>query len=288
MVGAALVVVFVCQAAQATIPYEYTDVSAASGSMESVFGTKVAELDASAYGFNFLFRRDGMGVGYDDPFHGHRNLNVITEVFVATQAISLGTGSGGSPIELQPGDYTFAYTLDYATVDNIFPDSAVRDFQILRTLLGVSPPVANPGPNMAMGAISAGAYNTNLEFGNGAGTAPIQSMAGEALDFGVFVADSVEYDWGANLVNPQSKAMVLMFTSPDVQVWQVGWGSQGGQSLATMAQRQAVGHTGEGGGTLGGGEAIPDSIPVLIPVIPEPATLALVIGGALALVRRRR
>jgi len=282
MACAACVVLFVlCPAARAdvvTTSFDPVSVDVAPGAMEATFGAKVAELDARAYGFNFLY----LGNGQDDPFHGHRNLNVITEVFVADQLISLGGMS------LQPGDLTFAYTLDYSQLDGLVPDSAVQDFQILRTVLGLT--TANPGPAMAIDRILGGATNTNAAYGQGAGTPPLlaypDGLACEAADYGVLVADMLEYDWGADLVTPGTKAMVLLFTSP-ADIWQVGWGSQNGQAVTGPAAREAIGHTCEGGSTLGGGQSVPDSIPVLIPV-PEPTMLALLALGGAILSRRRR
>ncbi|MFW6155016.1 MAG: PEP-CTERM sorting domain-containing protein [Planctomycetota bacterium] len=265
-----------------TTPFDPVAVDVAPGAMEATFGPKTAELDAKAYGFNFLYAGDGQ----DDPFHGHRNLNVITEVFVADQPVAVGG------VVLQPGDFTFAYTLDYSQLDGLVSDSAVQDFQILRTVVGINPSTDNPGPRMAIDAILGGGTNIDAAFGGGGGTAPLEAypdgMVCEAVDYSTLVVDMLEYSWDAELVAPETLAMVLLFTSP-VEIRQVGWGSQHGQAVSDPALRDAIGPTAEGGGTIGGGQSIPDSIPVLIPAVPEPATLALLaLGGAVAGRRRRR
>jgi len=283
---------FLCLPAQAAwiqTSLDYAPVDVASGAMESVFGPQVDELDAAAYGFNFQFKRDDAGAGYDDPMHGFRNLNVISQVFVADHQVTVGVGSGGSTIELQPGDYTFAYTLDYTDLDLILPDSAVQDFQILRTVFSDEIQADNPGARMAVDLLIGGAYNTAAEYGDsGAGTPALldypDGMGSESMDTATLAADKLEYDWGSATVDPETTAMVLLFCSPDIDIWQVGWGSEDGQGLANPVDREAVGATGEGGSVVGGGESIPDSIPLLIPVVPEPATLVILAAGGLILI----
>jgi len=272
----AVAVAVLCQATQAAVLYDYGGKDVAPAAMEPVFGTKVARLDAKVYGFDFLFEGPG-----SDIFSGFRNLNVISEVFVAATEIQI-TPDGGSTITLPAGTRTFAYTLDYSQLDGFGGDSAIHGFQLLRTVL--TPSVSNPGPAMALGEIILGGYNTNSAFD----TPAMDAMTGDALEIpGMVSTQKVEYQWELDTIDPGTKAMVLMFASPDVQVWQVGWGSQDGQSVPTMAARVAIGPTGEGGSTVGGGQAIGDSIPVLIPVIPEPAALSLLAIGTLALARRR-
>ena len=282
VLAVALYAVGSVQAGTVEFDYEFTGYSVAPADLESTFGVKVGELDAAAYGFDF---------SGGDTGHGFRNLNIISQVFEATQAVTIGTGQNGTPIELQPGDHTFAYTLDYTNVSGFLGNSAVRDFQLVRIVVGAA---SNPGPMMALGQIAAGGYNTDSAFGGGAGTPPFQNYPngfdGTEWDFGAtFLSGQAEYDWGADLVLPEDKAMVFMFTSPDVDVWQIGWGSENGQGKDTLPERQAIGDTGEGGSVIGGGSTVPGNIPLLIPV-PEPASLLtfLVAGYSFFLTRRRK
>ena len=270
---------------QGAIIYDYAPKSTPEGSLEATFGTKVAELNAVTYGFDF---------SGGDPEHGLRNLNIISQVFVATQNVTVGTGVNGMEIELQPGDYTFAYTLDYSNLSGFVGNSAVGDFQLARTV--VSGGISNPGEMIAFGEIIAGGYNTDPGFGQaGAGTPPLQDypagFSGTLWDFGpALLAGKAQYNWGSDDVMPDTKAMVFMFATSNVSVWQVGWGSENGQGKETLAERQAIGNTGEGGSVLGGGSTVPGDIPVLVPVIPEPASLVsfLLIGNIFLLTRRRK
>ncbi len=269
----------------ALIDYDFAGYSVSEASMEATFGTKVAELNAKTYGFDF---------SGGNPEHGFRNLNIISQVYVATQAVNVGTGVDGTPINLQPGDYTFAYTLDYSQLfyGFMYPNSAVSDLQLAR--IAALGPTSNPGEMIAFDAIVAGGYNTNSDFGGGSGTPPLQAppagFSGELLDFGpTFLTGKVEYDWGSSVVMPGDKAMVMIFVSGDVDVWQVGWGSENGHGKSTLSERQAIGDTGEGGSVIGGGQTVPGNIPVLVPVVPEPVSMsALVFGSIVILTKRRR
>jgi hypothetical protein len=295
--------VLVCAAGTAwagTINYEYDFLGydCASAAMETTFGTKIAELDAEAYGFDFS---DG------DPSSGLRNLNVISQVFVATQTVNLGTCVRGKEIVLNPGDYTFAYTLDYSVLEGLAANSDIWNFQLYRVIQDdFINYISNPGPFMALAEIDdkGGAYNTNAEFGSGAGTPPLlvgddlasppipHGLTGEEIDMDIggslFQSSEVEFSWDANdLIDPGMKAMVLVFTGPDVELWQIGWGSQSGQSLPTLAERQAVGETGEGANVIGGAGSQLDNIPVIVPVVPEPGMVLLISCGVFLLRRRR-
>ena len=274
----------VVQGAVVDYDFDFTAKSTPEGSLEATFGTKVAELDAVAYGFDF---------SGGDPEHGLRNLNIISQVFVATQQVTIGTGVNGMEIELQPGDYTFAYTLDYSNAFGFLGNSAVRDLQLARNVaLGGT---SNPGQMMALGEVIAGGYNTDPGYGAaGAGTPPLQDypagFSGTIWDLGpTFLTGKVEYDWGSDDVMPETKSMVFMFASSNVSVWQVGWGSENGEGKSLLAERQAIGDTGEGGSVIGGGSTVPGNIPVLVPVIPEPVSLVsfLLIGNIFFLTRGR-
>lgn len=266
------------------VPYDFTGYSTSEGSLAAAFGTKVAELNAVSYGFDF---------SGGDSMHGLRNLNIITQVFVATQPVTIGTGENGTQIELQPGDYTFAYTLDYSNALGFVGNSAVSDFQLARVV--VAGDTSNPGEMIAFGEIIAGGYNTHPEFGGGTGTPGFQNypdgFTGTIWDFGPsFLTGNAEYDWGSAVVLPETKAMVFMFTTSDVNVWQVGWGSENGQGKGTLAERQAIGNTNEGGNVVGGGSTVPMNIPLLIPVVPEPVSFfsILLIGNFFFLTKRRK
>jgi hypothetical protein len=270
------------QGAIVNYDYDFTGYSVSEGSLEATFGTKIAELDAASYGFDF---------SGGDWEHGLRNLNIISQVFVATQSVTIGTGENGTQIELLPGDYTFAYTLDYSNLLGFYANSAVSELQIARnvTLGGTS----NPGQMVAFEHILAGGYNTDSGFGGGTGTPPLTSYPdgfdGVLYDLAPTFAAKAEYDWGAAVVLPETKAMVFMFAR-DVSVWQVGWGSEDGEGKDLLAERQAIGDTSEGGSVIGGGSTVPGNIPMLVPVIPEPASMLtfLLIGNIFILTRRRK
>lgn len=266
--------------------YDFIGYSVPESSMAATFGTKIAELNADSYGFDF---------SGGDPTHGLRNLNIISEVYVATQSVTIGTGVNGTPIQLQTGDYTFAYTLDYSVLLGFLnPNSTVSDLQLARSVVGGVVP--NPGQMIAFGEIMAGGHNTDPGFGDGgAGTPAFQGYPdgfdGTLWDFApAFLAGQVEYDWGTSVVLPGTKAMVLMFATSNVDVWQAGWGSENGQGVGTLAERQAIGNTGEGGSVIGGGNEV-GNIPVLIPVVvPEPISFFsfLLVGNVLFLTKRRK
>ncbi len=267
-------VVAIATSAQAAA-LDYDAISVAAGSMESIFGTKVAELDAKAYGYSFG--------GFDDS---HRNFNVISSVYVATQAVTINTGDGGT-ISLSPGDYTFAYTLDYSQQLGGFGQSPVNDFQLLRTVddqyINM---VSNPGPNMAIDQILSGGYNTAAGY---AGlTTPPDDISTELVEIPLFEYAEVQFSWpNDGQANPGEMGMVFLFCR-NVQVWQVGWGSENGQYVDSVPQRFAIGETGEGGDIFGGGDRA-SYIPVLVPVVPEPASgLILLMGVSSYFFKKRR
>ena len=174
------------QAHATNTEYDFTGYAVSSGDMVTVLGTKVAELDAAAYGYDFG--------AFNETF---RNLNIITEVYQATQTVVIGVGEGGNPITLNPGDYTFAYRLDYSPIPGVGLNSPVNDFQLFRVVDDqFFNFLSNPGPNIAFGELAAGAYNTDAEFGAGAGTPSFEAypagVTGEELGFAGFVTGEVE------------------------------------------------------------------------------------------------
>ena len=266
-------VLSVSMIAQAT-DYDYTGYDPGAP-LEGVFGTKIAELNARDYGYSFG--------GFND---NHRNFNLISQVFVATQAVTIGTGVGGQQIQLSPGDYTFAYTLDYSQQFGGLVQSPVNDFQLFRKVDDQYIDfVSNPGPNIALESIQAGGYNTGVGFTGT--TDPIDGISSISTVFPGFETGEVQFSWpNDGQADPNTMAMVFLFCS-DVQVWQMGWGSENGGSLATMAERFAIGDTYEGGNIFGaGGEA--SYIPVLIPVIPEPTSSLILLLGMSPLLKWRR
>jgi hypothetical protein len=132
---------------------------------------------------------------------------------------------------------------------------------------------------VALDEVIAGAYNTSTA--SGFSTPPLMDhpygFTGEEIDeymegFGDFETSEAEYSWEhEDCVLGQTKAMVMMFTTSDVQIAQIG----------------GLG-SGQGANVLGSGGSL-DQIPVLVPVVPEPASLTLLaVGGTLLLHRRRR
>ena len=266
-------------AGAATINWNYDSAGydADPAQMQAIFGTKVDELDAAGTGFNF-----------GGPLDPYRNLNIITTVYQATQTVNIGLGESGMQITLQPNDYTFAYTLDYTGTVNTVTNKNIWSFQLYRVIIdewfnGIS----NPGPFMALDEVIAGAYNTTSVVPYD--TPPFipydpnpvnaSGVTGEEIDsfiggFGAFQSSEAEFTWDVNdSVLGTTKAMVLLFTTPDVQIMRIGWDN---------------GDTGEGANVFGGGGAL-DGIPVLVPVVPEPVTFGmLVLGGSFLLNRRRR
>jgi hypothetical protein len=237
--------------------------------METIFGPKVAELDAKAYGFDF-----GGGL---DPY---RNLNIISQVFKAEEEVTIGIGEGGENIVIPEGGYTYAYTLDYSAAGGLEDGSNVNDFQLYRVILdNVFNGISNPGPFVALDQVIGGAYNTAPEF-NGPAFEPYDDgFTGQELDYVPYGTDfqssEAEFSWpGDDQVRPGTKAMALMFCTPVVQDMQIGWDS-------------VEGDTGEGGNVIGGGAEL-KGIPVLVPVIPEPGSVLLLAMGATWLLRRRR
>lgn len=270
-----------CPVSADSYTYSYVGPAVGPDAMTSTFGTMVAELNAEAYGFSFG--------GYADAF---RNLNVISQVYRADQQIDLGPGSDGNSIVLNSGDHTFAYTLDYTPLLGGLVNSAVNDFQLYRVVDDqYFNHVSNPGPAMALDLILGGGYNTDAAFGGGSGTPqldPSTGMTGENFDMAGFETGEVEFDWpNDGLVDPNTRAMVLVFVSGDIDIWQIGWGSQAGSGLENPDDRIAVGDTGEGANVIGGGSHV-NGIPVLIPVIPEPGSLLLTLMTTGVCVLRRK
>ncbi len=262
--------------------FDFTGYDVTSANLEAVLGTKVAELDAKAYGFSFG--------AFDGVF---RNLNIITQVFRTEQAVTIGTGENGTEIALEPGGYTFVYTLDYTTLSGGLPNSTVNDFQMFRLVDDqIINHISNPGEPMAFNKVLGGAYNTNAEFGGGSGTPSFElypaGLTGTETIMVGFESYKLEYAWpNGGQVAPGTKAMVFLFTSPETHIWQLGWGSQNGQDLPTLAERQAVGLTGEGGNVVGGGGGV-NGIPMYMPVAPEPACLLGLLFGGVGLLKKRR
>jgi hypothetical protein len=253
-------VLFSWQAAMAgSVAASGVDISSAS--LETVLGSKVAELDAKGIGFSFG--------GATDP---HRNLNVTTQVFQASSVVDLGG------VVLQPGDYTFAYTLDYTDLSmNGTVNSPVQDLQLNRVIESAINGATNAGPHIAVDQVKGAAYNTAAEF-NGR---PFDGVSSYQADAVGFIMSQVEFSYSANdQLVPGEAAMALLFTGPDIEVWQCGWDSTLGD------WNPGTGDSLEGGDLIGGGGQVGD-IPVLVPVVPEPATLALLGGSLLVAVRRR-
>lgn len=270
-VGAALLAASIPAFGQTTNwEYDYAAYSAPSSDLEVLFGTKVAELDAKASGYNFGTAMDPL-----------RDLNVISQVFQADQATTIGTGVNGSTIELQPGDYTFTYTLDHTQLTAGAQRAPLKDFQLYRVVINevfASPPINNPGPQMALDEVMGGGYNTAPEYAG----LPLQSyplgFTGEEKDLILlsdkYVTTEAEYSFDeANQFQPGTKIMFMMFCTSNVQPYQMGW-------------NPVDGDTGEGANVTGG--ATLEGIPVIVPVVPEPASSLLFVLAAGLLCRRPR
>lgn len=240
--------------------------------LEAWLGPGVGDpLDAKAYGY------PGFGVPPNDPL---RNFNLISQVFQADHEVTIGTGENGTEIVLHPGDYTFAYTLDYTGETGGEPEASIWSFQLYRVIqdrVFHDPPILNPGPFMALDEIKAGGYYTASGFEGPAFKSYPEGVTGEECDYVPdydFQTSEVEFLWDASdQVEPRSQAMVFLFTTPDIEIMQIGW-------------NPVDGYTGEGGVVLGGDAR---DIPVLVPAVPEPGSiLLLLLGGTLLLTRRGR
>lgn len=242
--------------------YKFAGYNAPSASLEALFGPALrSPVDARAEGFNF---GDG-----SSPL---RNFNVISQVFRANQTVSI------SPqITLLPGDLTFAYTLDYTGTLPGVTENPVTDFQLLRVVsdpgIFVDPPgISNPGPVIALDNIIGGAYNTFTDY-NGLPLKDQYGFTGVLSDYPElgYLSNFAQFSWvPANQLMPRKKAMVLLFAR-DVTYRYIG---------------SAGGVTGEGGNVLAGVDY--DHFPVLVPVVPEPASLLMLIFGGTLLCRRQR
>ena len=248
-------------------PFDFTPYNAPTANMVSLLGPRIEQLDAKAAGFNF-----------GDFTNPHRNFNCISEIYQADREITIGTGVNGTPIVLQPGDLTFAYTLDYTGTKPGVDQTALTDFQLARIILdGVFQEtlVDNPGPHIALENVIAGGYNTATGFNGKALKAYDDGIRGEISDWREddidYASSMVQFSWpmAAQLL-PGEKAMVFLFCK-DVTYMQIG---------------VADGSTYEGGNMLGGGTG-PQFFPVLIPVVPEPASLVMLALGGMILHRRR-
>jgi hypothetical protein len=246
--------------------YDFTGYAPA-GDLESVFGPMVASLDAKV-DTTFSFG------GPTDPY---RSLNLISQVFQADAEVTIGTGEGGTEITLQPGDHTFAYTLDYTAGLAGTVDSELKDFQLFRVVDDqVFNYITNPGPFMALQEVIGGACNTAAGFDGPALVPYDQGITATEVDgfMGMVLQTSkAQFSWPQDdQVSPGTKAMVFLFTTGDVDIMQIGWDGT---------------DTGEGANVLAAGKSL-DNIPALIPV-PEPAgVLCVLLGGMVALRRRRR
>ncbi len=260
---------------QTDFTYDFTGYSVSPAVLETVFGPKVAELDAQVEGYDFGGALDAL-----------RNLNLITQVFQvpAGPGVSIGIGEGGSSIEVPGGGYVFAYTLDYTGTLGGVTQSPINDLKLLRliespALLGG---ISNPGPFMALDEITGSVYNTAPLPGAPSGTPPFEAypdgVTGVELDyadysgFGPFRSSELDLEWpGTGQINPGTTAMGLVFTTSNVQIGQIGVGT---------------GDSGEGAEVFGGGTGLV-GIPALVPIIPEPASVLTLMLGAAFLARRR-
>jgi len=250
--------------------YEFVGYNAPSASMETLLGPNIKHLSAKDAGFSF-----------GGPTAPLRNLNVISDVYKyqSDTPLTIGTGQLGTEIVLRKGDLTFAYTLDYTAEWGGGQESSVKDFQLWRLVLDsgifVPPeePVSNPGPQIALYNILGGAYNTAPGFNGQSFEAYANGITGMLDDEPeVYQASYTEFSWPADhKVAPRSKAMGLIFCH-DVTYMQIG---------------VADGSTGEGGNVIASGAQV-KNFPVLIPVVPEPASLLTLILGGTMLCRRKR
>jgi hypothetical protein len=252
-------------------PFDFTPYNAPTANLETMLGPRIQQLDAKAAGFDFG--------NFMNPF---RNFNCISEVYQADRQITIGTGVNGTSIVMQPGDLTFAYTLDYTGTIPGVDQTALTDFQLARIILDDhlfrDALVDNPGPHIALEYIIAGGYNTNTASGFNAKALKDydEGIRGEISDWRdveiPYASTMVQFSWPmSDQLMPGEKAMVFLFCH-DVTYMQIG---------------VADGSTYEGGNALGGGTG-PQFFPVLIPVpVPEPMSLAMLALGGVMLHRRR-
>jgi hypothetical protein len=241
--------------AQTITAVDYKDFNAPAADLTTLFGPKVASLDAvNDLGFDFSAGQGLVGK--------YRNLNVISEVYQAAAPINIGTGVGGNPIELAVGDYTYAYTLDYTAGTFGSLEAPINDFSTIRTPLGA------PGQSYADSELIGGGYNTAADFD----TVPLNDLL--LFDYNI-VPDGYDYTFlqyyfpSVGQVLPGDKVMLFLFATQNTT-----WFQAGGSGF------------GEGGSIIGGSANL-DDIPVLVPVVPEPATALMSGLLGLALLRRR-
>lgn len=250
-------------------PFDFTAYNAPATNLITLLGPRIQQLDAKATGFNFG--------NFTNPF---RNFNCISEVYQADRQITIGTGVNGTPIVLQPGDLTFAYTLDYTGTIPGVDQTALTDFQLARVVLDDhmirDALVDNPGPHIALENVISGGYNTATGFNAKPLKAYDDGIRGELSDWRddsiPYASSLVQFSWPmTGQLLPGEKSMVFLFCH-DVTYKQIG---------------VADGSTYEGGNALGGGTG-PQFFPVLIPVpVPEPMSLAMLALGGVLLHRRR-
>jgi hypothetical protein len=243
---------------------DYLGYNAPAADLTTLFGPKVQELDASLSGFSF---------GGGDPTHPFRNLNLISTVYEADDPINIGVGVDGTNISLQPGDFTYAYTLDYSATGGIGTEASVNDFQLYRLIERGAPfvPASNPGPQIAFSEIFGGGYNTSTDFD----TRPLEAYPA-GLEYAEVFSPPILHDGFVEYAFPSSgqvaareTVMVFLFVSKNTT-----WMEIGGDSNV------------EGANIIGGGSLV-DEIPALVPVVPEPGTFALSGLLCLFLLRRR-
>lgn len=236
---------------------DYAPYDAPASQLTALFGPNVASLDAkndAAFDFS-----EGQGL-----LGQFRNLNIISNVYQADAPITIGLGVNGSNIELDVGDYTYAYTIDYSMNNGAAPESPIKDLQTIRV-----PSLDFGFPNdYAVSEIIGAGYNSNATDFT---PLPLDSYPGgaEVAQHIPGTLTNVEFSYPSIAqVQPRDKVMVFLFVTEDTI-----WRQSGGLGF------------GDGGSVIGGGQGL-DDIPVLMPVVPEPATAVL--GGLVALVLLRR